>query len=141
MIKREGQPRHRIVIVEGIFDAIAALIQCPDYTPIAVLGSSISDYQIEYIRAYAGEIWEIRIWMDETDISKRIANKIKSVIDYVPIGIIKSYGPDPEEVMNWRMRHGKQLQWIKSFDKMQNHDGFGFHPLLNQGWLNKINCL
>ena len=50
--------------------------------------------------------------MDETNISIRIANKLKSVIDYCPIKIIKSDGTDPEETMKMRMRCGYNLQWI-----------------------------
>ena len=66
--RSEEDVRHRILIVEGIYDCVAALIQCPDYTPVAVLGSSISDYQIAQIRDYAGYVSEVTIWMDETDI-------------------------------------------------------------------------
>ena len=106
--------RHKILIVEGIFDAIAALIQCPEFTPVAVLGSSISDEQINFIRNYAGYIDEIKIWMDETKISTRIANKIKKVIDYCPISIIKSYGPDPEEILKDRLKKGLPIQWISA---------------------------
>ena len=115
IIERGEQYKHRIVIVEGIFDAIAALIQCPDYTPIAVLGSSISDYQLDFIRDYCGYLEEIRIWMDETKISVRIADRVKSVIDYCPISIIKSKGDDPEEIMKSRMRRnpGSEIGWIK----------------------------
>ena len=82
--------------------------------PVAVLGSSISDYQIEYLRDYCKYLKEIRIWMDETKISIGIANKLKTVIDYCPINIIKSYGPDPEEVMVSRIQNNLHLQWIHS---------------------------
>jgi hypothetical protein len=137
MIPREGEAKHRIMIVEGIFDAIAALIQCPDYTPVAVLGSSISDYQIDFIREYSGVIKEISIWMDETEISKRIAGKVKSVFDYMPIRIIKSYGPDPEEVMNYRMSHGQRLQWIKPIEEYKDKEMY-FKPILRKDWYDKI---
>ena len=36
---------NKIIISEGVFDAIADLIMFPEYIPFAVLGSSISDYQ------------------------------------------------------------------------------------------------
>lgn len=114
IIEREGEARHKIVIVEGVFDAVAALLQCQEFTPIAVLGSSISEYQINFIRDYCGYVKEILVWMDETDISKRIANKVKKYIDYAPITIIKSDGEDPEEIMKNRMNKGRNLQWIKS---------------------------
>ena len=110
----EEEPRHRILIVEGVFDAVAALIQCPDYTPVAVLGSSISDFQIAQIREYAGFVSEVRIWMDETKISLGILKKVRSIIDYCPISIIKSWGPDPEEVLKTRLKYGQPVQWIRS---------------------------
>lgn len=115
IIERENEDaRHRILIVEGIFDAIAALIQCPEYTPVAVLGSSITPYQMEFIRNYSGYVKEVRIWMDETHISKGIAKRLKTQIDYCPIEIIKSYGPDPEEILKDRMAKGLPVQWIWS---------------------------
>ena len=114
--------RRRILVVEGIFDAIAALIQCPDYTPVAVLGSSISDYQISQIREYTDYVSEIKIWMDETSISKKIARRLKSIIDYCPISIIKSYGPDPEEVMKERLNKHLDLQWIKPKENIYEND-------------------
>jgi hypothetical protein len=131
-IIERGEPyKHRIMIVEGIFDAIAALIQCPDYMPVAVLGSSISDYQIDFIRGYCDYISEIRIWMDETRISKGIANKLKGVIDYCPINIIKSDGPDPEEIMIQRLKKRLPVQWIKSDYVGVNNDENIF---LNYDW-------
>lgn len=102
----------KFIISEGVYDAIADLIMAPEYTPMAVLGSSISDYQLDFLREYVPE--EIIVYMDETYISKRIATKIASVIDYCPIHIIKSSGEDPEECMKRRMKWNKPLQWIKS---------------------------
>jgi DNA primase len=113
VIDRGEEYKHRLVVVEGIFDAIAALIQCPDYTPVAVLGSSISDYQIDYLRDYCGYIDKIRVWMDETKISIGIAEKLKKELGYPIIKIIKSNGQDPEEIMKFRMSRGYSLQWIK----------------------------
>ena len=99
------------IICEGVYDAIACLIMAPDYTPCAALGSSISDYQIEFIREYVPE--KILIYMDKTSISMGIAKKLRSVIDYCPIDIIKSNGEDPEECMKRKMSTGECLQWIK----------------------------
>lgn len=112
IIPREGEARHRIMLVEGIFDAIAVLLQCPDYTPVAVLGSSISDYQLNFIREYAGYINEVRLWFDETKISAKVADIVKRTIDYCPMSIIKSYGPDPENILQGRIKKGLPLQWI-----------------------------
>ena len=113
----DEETHKKFVIVEGVFDAIAALIQCPEYTPCAVLGSSISDYQISMIRDYAGCVKEIKIWMDETKISKGIQDKIKQTIDYAPVSIIKSYGPDPEEIMIEKIKKGLPLQLITKNNK------------------------
>lgn len=99
------------IICEGVFDAISLLIQAPNYTPCAVLGSSISDYQIEFIREYVPD--KILVYMDETKISKRIADRLKSKIDYCPIKIIESDGEDPEECMKRKMNYGGEVNWIK----------------------------
>ncbi len=101
----------KLIICEGVYDAIACLIMAPDYIPVAVLGSSVSDYQIEFIREYVPS--EIKIFMDEYKISKRIQDKLKTVIDYCPISIIYSDGPDPEERMKNLINTGQPLQWIK----------------------------
>lgn len=100
----------KFIICEGIFDAIALLIMAPEYVPVAILGSSISNYQIEFIREYVPE--EIIVYMDETDISKRVARKLQSIIDYCPIKLIKSDGQDPEENLKYRLKFNKNLNWI-----------------------------
>lgn len=102
---------NRLIICEGVFDAIACLIMAPEYIPIAVLGSSVSDYQLEMIREYTPK--EIKIYMDETKLSVGIANRLKTVIDYCPIHIIPSEGEDPEENMKRILKRHGNLQWIK----------------------------
>lgn len=101
----------QFIICEGVYDAIANLIMAPNYTPMAVLGSSISDYQLKFLREYVPT--KIIIYMDKTEISVRIAEKIKQTIDYCPISIIKSNGEDPEECMKRKLKAGANLQWIK----------------------------
>ena len=86
------------------------MIQAPGYTPFAVLGSSISDYQIQFLREYVPD--EILIMMDETSISKKIFNKLISIVDYCPISIIRTYGEDPEEIMKKKIARGEPLDWI-----------------------------
>lgn len=113
--RNDMDSKQKIMICEGVFDALAILIQAPEYTPVAVLGSSISDYQLDMIRNYSGFVKEVRIWMDETPISIKIANKVKTVIDYCPISIIRSKGDDPEETMNKRIQGNLPVNgWIKS---------------------------
>ena len=101
----------KIIISEGIFDSIADLIMAPEYTPIAILGSSVSEYQLNMIRSFVPE--KILVYMDETKLSIGVANKLRSVIDYCPIKIITSNGEDPEENLRRRIRTGKEIQWIK----------------------------
>lgn len=111
-----GQGKIRkLILCEGVFDAISLLIQAPDYIPVALLGSSISNYQINFIREYLPE--HIIIFMDETEISLRIKDKLKSAIDYCPIDIIRSGGEDPEECMIRKMKQGKDQGWISEMIK------------------------
>ena len=108
-----GKGLTKAILCEGIFDAISLLIQAPDYIPIALMGSSLSDYQMQFLRE---RTWSaIKIYMDETSISLKIANRLKSCIDYCPISIIKSDGEDPEECMIRKMRRwpGSEVGWIK----------------------------
>lgn len=114
----------RFIVCEGVFDAISLLIQAPDYTPCAVLGSSVSDYQIGFLREYTPK--EILVYMDETKISKRIADKLKRSIDYCPIRIIKSGGEDPEECLKRKISEGSNLQWIQP--KKDDEEGKLFLP-------------
>lgn len=92
----------RIIICEGVYDAIALLLLAPEYTPFAVLGSNITDYQLDFLREYMPE--EIAIYMDETSISQKIKDKVKSRIDYAKVWIYKSSGEDPEEHLKRRLK-------------------------------------
>jgi hypothetical protein len=120
VIDHNVQPTgNKIIISEGVFDAIADLIMFPDYIPFAVLGSSISDYQMEFLREYVPS--EILIYMDETKISKRIADRVKCTVDYCPIHIIPSDGEDPEENLKKRIVNGWDLQWKRKDDETRNN--------------------
>ena len=101
---------NKLIIVEGVFDALAALIMAPSYIPVAVLGSSISDYQMGFLRDMVPS--DIIVYMDETEISARVAERLKSVINYCPIHIIRSEGEDPEECLVKRIKQGRKLNWI-----------------------------
>lgn len=94
----------KFIICEGVYDAIALLILYPDRTPFAVLGSSISDYQIEFLREYVPS--DILIYMDETSISNSIRRKLQTVIDYCPIHVKRSKGQDPEEFLKYLINKG-----------------------------------
>lgn len=84
-----------IIISEGVFDSISTLLMYPDKFPIAILGSSVSDYQIEMIRSYNPK--SIMIYMDDTALSIKVLKKLQSVIDNVEYRYKKSNGQDPEE--------------------------------------------
>jgi hypothetical protein len=56
---------------------------------------------------------KVLVYMDETKISARIAESVKTSLGYCPIGVIKSDGENPEENMKRRLAYGKELQWIK----------------------------
>ena len=107
----ENGDNKQFIVCEGVYDAVACLIQAPQYTPMAVLGSHISDYQLYFLREYVPN--KILVYMDDTEKSKGVANKIRSVLDYCQVNIIPSDGTDPEENMMDRLRKGRNLQWIK----------------------------
>lgn len=91
-----------LIICEGVMDAIGCQLMYPDRTPIAVLGSSVSDYQIEMIRTYNPR--SILVYMDKTELSIGVIRKMKSIINNVEYNIRWSDGRDPEEELK---------DWIK----------------------------
>lgn len=94
-----------LIISEGIFDGISNLLMYPDKKPICILGSSVSDYQIEMIRTYNPR--SITVYMDETELSIKVTKKLQSVIDNVEYHLWKSDGTDPEEALKKRIKYGK----------------------------------
>lgn len=94
----------KLFVCEGIFDAISGMIMYPDRTPVAVLGSYVSDYQLEMIRTYCPE--DIIVFMDETSISKKVADKLITKLDYSNISIRPSDGQDPEELFKELIKKG-----------------------------------
>lgn len=101
----------KFIVCEGTFDAISLLIQAPDYVPFAVLGSTITDYQLTMLRTYVPE--KILVYMDETSLSTKVADRIRSFINYAEVGIIKSDGTDPEENLMRKLRYGGKTRWIQ----------------------------
>jgi len=97
----EKSINEKFVICEGVFDAIACLILYPDRTPFALLGSSITDYQIAMLRSYVPQ--DILVYCDETQLSVRVAEKIMQYINYAQIDIVYSTGMDPEERLKSEM--------------------------------------
>lgn len=103
----------KIIICEGIFDCIAAWIQCGGkYVCIALMGSKVSDYQLAFIQHWYMPK-KIVFWLDETRLSKDICTRFKSVFNYSNMAIVKSEsGYDPEEILNHRIRVGKKIDWL-----------------------------
>jgi hypothetical protein len=106
----EGGENKRFVICEGTFDAIACLKLYPDRTPCAILGSSITDYQIGMLRTYVPE--DMLVYMDTTELSNKVANRIRQCVNYADVEIIKSDGQDPEEKLKEKILQGDgELRW------------------------------
>jgi hypothetical protein len=101
----ENGANKKFVICEGVYDCISCLILYPDRTPFAVLGSDMTDYQIQMLRSYVPE--DILIQMDTTDLSIKVKNRLSKVINYAKIGIVKSNGKDPEEWLKEAIQWGK----------------------------------
>ena len=82
--------KKKLIICEGVYDSMSLLIQAPGWTPVAICGSQITDYQIQFLREYVPN--EIKIYMDKTELSNGIMRKLKKVIDYCPISVVWSDG-------------------------------------------------
>lgn len=95
----------KFVISEGTFDGIADLILYPDRTPFCLLGSSITDYQLWMLRSYTPE--DILVYLDSTELSKKVAQRISKVITYADISIRYSKGIDPEEYLKYLISTNK----------------------------------
>jgi len=97
IIEKKSNPNRKFVICEGVFDAIACLILFPDRVPVALLGSTITTYQLWMLNSYAPA--DILIFMDETRLSQGVYYKIRSYLDYSKLSILESDGSDPEEYL------------------------------------------
>ena len=108
----EADPE-KIIVCEGIFDCIAAWIQCGGkYVCIALLGCKVSDYQLAFIQHWYMPR-KIIFWLDETGLSREVCNRFKSVFNYCEMRTIKSdSGLDPEEYLNFRLKHRQKPTWI-----------------------------
>lgn len=98
----KGLTDHRnIIICEGVYDALALRYLYPDSMPMAILGSDLTDYQINLIRKYYIPE-EVVIFMDDTNLSNKLRDRIlsSSLAYYVSdVKVIESEGKDPEEIL------------------------------------------
>jgi len=90
----------KLIITEGVFDAIACSSFYDDYDFVSILGKSITKYQLWMIRNI--RVFEkIVIFLDDTSLSKKLMTSIRneSFIQDVSFEIIESTCADPEEVL------------------------------------------
>ena len=121
----------KLIFVEGIYDAIAAMIQSSGkYVIIGCMGSKLSDYQLSFIKHFYIPK-KILVWMDDTKLSKGIRDRLKTVFNYSNIGIIRSDGDDPEEILNERIKLGKKINWIG--ETFLDPKPYVFYPRFNTG--------
>lgn len=87
----------KFILVEGVFDAIACLLLYPGYTPVALLGSTVTDYHMFILKHYVPS--EILVFMDDTALSLKALQALVTVFDYSDLNHIPSKGVDPEEYL------------------------------------------
>lgn len=90
----------KIVIVEGIFDAMACLYLFPNRTPIAVLGSYLTDYHLWLLRTYI-QPTDCLISLDNLSLSYNILFQLKGLIPTITqYSLFQSkYDQDPDEFL------------------------------------------
>lgn len=92
---------NEITLVEGTFDAIACTID-GFKNPIALFGKSITPLQLYLLRKLSPD--KINIYMDSTDLSLKVMNKLKGFLPTVSkYRVINSDGSDSEEKLNYKL--------------------------------------
>lgn len=86
------------IFVEGVFDALAIYSVTRDFNVIAVLGSTITEYQYKVMR-YLGGISRGFIFLDETRLSFELLRKLRKFGFRGKLVVIESSGKDPEECL------------------------------------------
>jgi 5S rRNA maturation endonuclease (ribonuclease M5) len=85
------------VICEGPFDSIAIDLVFNNPNVIGVMGSTMTNAQINSFRDLLPE--NIVIWLDDTSLSEKLKLKLKARIPYADFKVIESSGDDPEELL------------------------------------------
>lgn len=85
------------IICEGPFDAISIAMVYPNVNVMAVSGSTMTTAQINSLNDLLPD--KIVVWLDDTQLSTSLMEKLKKKIVYADIGIVKSNGEDPEELL------------------------------------------
>ena len=95
LLPNRSYDKKKLVLVEGVFDAIACdYIFDENYMIAGVLGSTLTNYQLSMIKQF--NIEEIVIFLDKTELSLKLRNKLRGFGNY-KFSIINSDGMDPEE--------------------------------------------
>lgn len=104
----------KLLVCEGIFDCVAAWIQCGgNYVCVALMGSKVSDYQLAFVRNWYMPK-KIVFWMDETELSMKVRDRFKTVFPYSVMSVVRSdQGYDPEEILISKMKEGRNVVWLK----------------------------
>lgn len=113
---------NKIVIVEGIFDAIACLYLFPDRTPVAILGSYITDYHVWLLRNYV-QPTDCIIALDNIKLSIGILFQLKGTIPTITqFGLHQSkYDQDPDEYL-LSMTDGELEEFITTHKNDNNFE-------------------
>lgn len=103
------------ILCEGVFDAVACYIMCSgEYSIMALLGSSISDYHAKILKNHIPDA--IYIMMDEYSISQKIQYTLNKKVQ-LRSNIIYTDGRDPEERMKAMIDEGygnKIFTWLQN---------------------------
>lgn len=110
----------KIVIVEGIYDAMACLYLYPDRTPIALLGSYITDYHIWLLRNYVQPV-DCLIQLDNINLSVgvllQMRRKIPTIVNFNLFA--GKYDVDPDEILT--SMDNNQLEEFKITHRYANN--------------------
>lgn len=85
------------VICEGPFDAMSIAMVYPDVNVLAISGSTMTTAQINSLDDRLPD--KIIVWLDNTELSTNLRDKLKKKIIYADYNIVKSNGDDPEEML------------------------------------------
>jgi len=109
----------KIVIVEGIFDAISCLTLYPDRTPIAILGSYVTDYHVWLLRNYI-QPTDCLISLDNINLSLNVLYQIKGLIPTIThySCFYGTYDQDPDELL--LSLNDKELEEFINTHKYEN---------------------
>lgn len=97
----DGKLHQEITLVEGVFDAIGALLDNKP-NPVAVFGVHLTDLQKYMIRSCMPS--KINIYLDDWELSRKLLDKVRGNFPTCSrVEVIPSWGDDPEEIFKKRV--------------------------------------